>query len=48
MEQDEARIAELVDAYFRSVMKLDLDLASSVWLARHLLYSSEGSRARLG
>lgn len=32
MEQDEARIAELVDAYFRSVMKLDLDLASSVWL----------------
>ena len=32
MEQHEARIAELVDAYFRSVMELDLDLASSVWL----------------
>ena len=32
MEQDEACIAGLVDAYFRSVISLDLDLASSVWL----------------
>jgi hypothetical protein len=32
MKQNEERIAELVDSYFRSVMHLDLDLASSVWL----------------
>jgi hypothetical protein len=32
MEQDEVHIAGLVDAYFRSVISLNLDLASSVWL----------------
>jgi hypothetical protein len=32
MEQDEAGIAKLVEDYFRSVIDLDLDLASSVWL----------------
>jgi hypothetical protein len=32
MEQDEAGIAKLVEDYFRSVIDLDLDLASSGWL----------------
>jgi ketosteroid isomerase-like protein len=31
-EDEQQRISRLVDAYFRSVISLDLDLASSVWL----------------
>ena len=50
MKQNEERIAELVNSYFRSVMHLDLDLASvgMAHVIRRVLYPPARARARVG